>query len=1184
MTVRRTFRSAVRAAICVASLTVPLLGPARPAAAQMVTGTGMPGFKTVFGLDGGRETRTFAVRETAVKTPTGEGANVLWPGETATFTFRFTNKTGTPLSATGFWEIIPYGTRVPVGDIWTPNVFPLGKSTRVPLTVTLPANGEATVTVRPPIPARFGGYALVADLGAAGRAFAATLVRTPKADPGRVQYPTYALDLGWPHEVTEASATFFERVGIKGCRFGAGYHPTTANDFDTRYREFAQHLEWAWKHHITVMLTVGEGGAPQPLGRPRPWLDEKGVLLDTKSDYAWLPELDPDFRRWTAQIVGKWGWPNGPVNAIELWNEPWEGISISGWGADMIRFRDMYKNMALGVVDARQAQKVDVLIGGACSSSNTRDKLFSDGTLDFLPYLDFVSIHYQPLAADPSVEKLWAERKSPNGPVRVWDTESWIANSEDRVAAVIASMRAQGQERTAGIYGGNVFESQVLSDNPRRGIIQAWSPAAAVAASQKFIGQRQFREILFRNGLPWVFVFDGAPIGSNQGRPDDGTVVVVGDLGGVYERRRVLWRGVTGLKNRANIEAAQQKLAALPTTASDEERRKAETAVETARVLDGATMTLANPTGEFVLHDFYGNPVPGSGGRIVVPLNGLGYFLRTTGKPGSFARLTKAIGQARVDGYTPVEIVLHDLTAAPGPAPGGTPRVTLHNILNRSVAGTLTVDYGRGPTRLSTVRLKPFETVTLSLPAPASNAGNEYPCTVVFDAGGDGLSRHTETLHANVIAKRTITVDGDLTDWNGTLPQSANAGSGGPTLTEFAYQPFKTFDTGVNGGQAVGYLASDDRNFYFAAKIADGTGYPGNVRFETRDDDAYFYPEKTYAKTSGGGNFAIRWTARPTAPATGAYRFVTTSDDGVRLTIKGKRVIDNWTDHGGTENEATVELKQGETAEIELDYYQGGGAGVIKLEWVAPGGQREPVPGPFEARLFRGRTPTGSPVVTRTDARINFAWDVGELPDPKLGGDGLEELVWPTGVRRFSYRKDPDLPSGNGTDNVQIAFNVLPPEKKTWLPHPPGAPERFITYQDTDYEFALNAVAPEYGGGTEIWCLQKPGMMRKHFYPRQPKAPGDGGPVKTGTLIIRRDGNTRIVECAIPWSEMPEVKARLAAGRTVKFTYRVNDNRGPAYELAADRSVSKDNPWTFHNDWAGHWANELEFGTDSDGK
>jgi hypothetical protein len=56
------------------------------------------------------------------------------------------------------------------------------------------------------------------------------------------------------------------------------------------------------------------------------------------------------------------------------------------------------------------------------------------------------------------------------------------------------------------------------------------------------------------------------------------------------------------------------------------------------------------------------------------------------------------------------------------------------------------------------------------------------------------------------------------------------------------------------------------------------------------------------------------------------------------------------------------------------------------------------------------------------------------------------------------------------------------------------------------------------------------------------------------------------------------VKQRRDAGQPVKFSFRVNDNRGPAYELAAQRSVSKDNPFAFHNDWQTHWANELEFG------
>ncbi|MCX7014173.1 MAG: hypothetical protein NTW86_16755 [Candidatus Sumerlaeota bacterium] len=186
-------------------------------------------------------------------------------------------------------------------------------------------------------------------------------------------------------------------------------------------------------------------------------------------------------------------------------------------------------------------------------------------------------------------------------------------------------------------------------------------------------------------------------------------------------------------------------------------------------------------------------------------------------------------------------------------------------------------------------------------------------------------------------------------------------------------------------------------------------------------------------------------------------------------------------------------------------------------------------------------------------------------------------LAWPEGVRHFSYRKDPDTPAGNKTDGVQIAFNVIPLGQDGALPNPPGTMPRFMEYRCTDYEFALNPVAERYGGGTETWRLFAPGMPRKSFFPRQPEAPHDGGPVAEGTLAMRREGNTRLVEAALPWSEIPDARKRLDAGETIKFSFRVNDNDGPQYELAANRSVSKINKQAFHDDWETSWANEVEF-------
>ena len=202
--------------------------------------------------------------------------------------------------------------------------------------------------------------------------------------------------------------------------------------------------------------------------------------------------------------------------------------------------------MAEAVVEARKEGGVKVLIGGACSSANTRDKLFCDGTDTFLPWLDFVSIHYQPLAADPLLEPNWMNRKGEYGRVRVWDTESWVANSDDRVAGVIASMRAMGQDRTAGIYAGNVFTSEKPRIErqgicrgpglgPRRGRGRHASISSASATSRRSSSRTACLGCLSSTAC-------GKKVGGERSGPcdpDDGTVVITGDLSASYDKQPV---------------------------------------------------------------------------------------------------------------------------------------------------------------------------------------------------------------------------------------------------------------------------------------------------------------------------------------------------------------------------------------------------------------------------------------------------------------------------------------------------------------------------------------------------------------------------------------------------------------------------------------------------------------------
>src|SRR5919107_777448 len=99
----------------------------------------------------------------------------------------------------------------------------------------------------------------------------------------------------------------------------------------------------------------------------------------------------------------------------------------------------------------------------------------------------------------------------------------------------------------------------------------------------------------------------------------------------------------------------------------------------------------------------------------------------------------------------------------------------------------------------------------------------------------------------------------------------------------------------------------------------------------------------------GSDTFSARWTGQIEAPASGVYTFTTTSDDGVRLFVDGRTVVENWTDHGPTDNSGTMTLEAGRRYDIQLDFYENGGGAVAKLQWGFLGQLRQIIP---SANLF----------------------------------------------------------------------------------------------------------------------------------------------------------------------------------------------------------------------------------------
>jgi chitodextrinase len=80
-------------------------------------------------------------------------------------------------------------------------------------------------------------------------------------------------------------------------------------------------------------------------------------------------------------------------------------------------------------------------------------------------------------------------------------------------------------------------------------------------------------------------------------------------------------------------------------------------------------------------------------------------------------------------------------------------------------------------------------------------------------------------------------------------------------------------------------------------------------------------------------NFSARWTGKITPPTTGTYTFYTDSIGGVRVTINGQLIVNNWTLHALTTNTGTIALTAGTSYNITLEYQVGTGSAEVKMSW-----------------------------------------------------------------------------------------------------------------------------------------------------------------------------------------------------------------------------------------------------------
>jgi beta-glucosidase len=98
----------------------------------------------------------------------------------------------------------------------------------------------------------------------------------------------------------------------------------------------------------------------------------------------------------------------------------------------------------------------------------------------------------------------------------------------------------------------------------------------------------------------------------------------------------------------------------------------------------------------------------------------------------------------------------------------------------------------------------------------------------------------------------------------------------------------------------------------------------------------YDAPHPKLHRPNDRNTFSIRWTGKLLPPKTGEYQLNVIHNDGLRLYVDDRLLIDKWRKRPIVFNRASLRLRKGQTYSLRIEYFFDGGIPVIKFGWKLP--------------------------------------------------------------------------------------------------------------------------------------------------------------------------------------------------------------------------------------------------------
>ncbi len=246
---------------------------------------------------------------------------------------------------------------------------------------------------------------------------------------------------------------------------------------------------------------------------------------------------------------------------------------------------------------------------------------------------------------------------------------------------------------------------------------------------------------------------------------------------------------------------------------------------------------------------------------------------------------------------------------------------------------------------------------------------------------------------------------------------------------------------------------------YFAGRTLQGA--PILSRTETQIDFKHA-PEGV-----GPNDFSTRWTAVLTPRTGGDATFLFRADDGCRLFLDDKPLINHWQEGEPSTQSATVQLKAGQKYQLRAEYYQAGGGAIANLSWLEPGA------GPFSEAVDLAKSSDVAIVCLSTRGTEGEGQDRPSMTLP----NGQDELV-----RRIVAANPKTI----------VVLNNGTPVTMPWLASVPALVEAWFPGQEGGR--ALASVL--FGDVNPSGHLPTTLGARREDYPDAPNFPGKNGRVR----------------------------------------------------------------------------------------